>query len=193
MFYIAHSKNTVEELIATPNEYGIEMDIRSSGQKLICQHDPFGAGVSFDEWIKHYHHKILVLNIKEEGIEYRVKDIVEKQGIKDYFFLDLSFPFLVKMLNTGEKRVAVRFSEFEALETVLALAGRAEWVWIDCFTRLPLDDDKFSKLKQAGFKLCLVSPELQNRKKDLTDYKSYIIKKGWDFDAVCTKFPELWK
>lgn len=190
MQIIAHRKNTLIELEATPSRYGIEMDIRSCGNRLIVAHEPFVEAVSFDEWITHFHHKTLILNIKEEGIEYRVKEIVEKHGIRDYFFLDLSFPYLIKMANAGEKRVAVRFSEYESIETVLTLSGKVSWVWVDCFTRMPLTQASYNAL-HGRFNLCVVSPELQGRgreaiepfKKDLAPF---------EFEAVCTKFPELW-
>lgn len=190
MQIIAHRKNTIEDLEATPVEYGIEMDIRSIGNRLVVTHDAFTDALDFEEWIKHFRHNTLILNIKEEGIEYRVKEIVEERGIHNYFFLDLSFPYLVKMANTGEKRVAVRFSEYESIDTVLALAGKAEWVWVDCFTRMPLDRDAYEKLT-GKFKICIVSPELQGYPiEKIDEFKTML--DGFDLDAVCTKCPDLW-
>jgi len=190
MQLIAHRRNTIEELRSTPHKYGIEVDIRSWGDRLIVHHDPFVDAIDFEEWIKHYQHKTLILNIKEEGIEYRVRDIVEQHHIQDYFFLDLSFPFLIRMLNLGEGRVAIRFSEYEALETALAVAGKAQWVWIDCFTRLPLTDEIYAELRKH-FKLCIVSPELQGRDtKEIAVFKEKLA--GYHIDAVCTKRPDLW-
>ena len=191
MQLIAHRKNTIEELEATPKEYGIEMDIRSFGNRLVVHHDPFVDAVDFEEWIKHYNHKTLILNVKEEGIEYRVKNIVETRGIKDYFFLDLSFPYLIKMINTGEKRVAVRFSEYESIETVMLLSGRVDWVWVDCFTKMPLSTTIYQEISQH-FNLCLVSPELQGRAlSEISVFKQLL--KNKKIDAVCTKRPDLWK
>ena len=148
MQIIVHRRNTIEELISTPVEYGVEMDIRSYGDRLIVHHEPFVDAIGFEEWIKYFNHKTLILNIKEESIEYRVKKIVEKQGIKDYFFLDLLFPSLIRMIGTGEKRVAVRFSEYESMETALSLAGKADWVWVDCFTKMPLTEDTYKTLSK---------------------------------------------
>jgi len=190
---IAHRRNTISELKGTPIEYGVEMDIRSTGDRLILHHDPFVEGDEFEKWLDHYNHKTLILNVKEEGIEYCVKELVDARGITDYFFLDLSFPFLVKMVNGGERRAAIRFSEFESLETVLMLAGRCDWVWVDCFTRLPIDAESFSKLQEAGFKTCIVSPELQQHSPEqIAAYRRYLAKEGVVYDAVCTKRPDLW-
>ena len=40
MILIAHRRNTARMLAETPTAYGIEMDIRSEGPRLIVQHDP---------------------------------------------------------------------------------------------------------------------------------------------------------
>ena len=83
--------------------------------------------------------------------------------------------------------MAVRFSEYEGLDTVMNMRGKIDWVWIDCFTRLPVDKIIYQKLKTAGFKLCLVSPELQGRPDDIPIYKNQLHKEGILFDAICTK------
>lgn len=190
MQLIAHRRNTIDDLENTPTGYGVEMDIRSYGDRLVVHHEPFLDAVNFEEWIAHFKHKTLILNVKEEGIEYRVKEIVERQGIHDYFFLDLSFPYLIKMMNTGEKRIAVRFSEYESIETVLSLAGKVAWVWVDCFTTLPLTQRIYESLANK-FKLCIVSPELQGRDtQEIQKYKKLL--RPFSIDAVCTKHPDIW-
>ncbi len=191
MQIIAHRRNSIEELKSTPEEYGIEMDLRSYGKRLIVHHEPFTDAEDFEEWIKHYNHKTLILNVKEEGIEYRVKKIVEERGIEDYFFLDLSFPYLIKMINTGEKRVAVRFSEYESIDMVISLAGKAKWVWIDCFTKIPINRNIYTLLKSKNFKLCLVSPDLQNRADEIEAYRQYIASEHIELDAVCVKMDNV--
>lgn len=187
MQIIAHRRNSIEELKSTPEEYGIEIDLRSYGNRLIVHHEPFTDAEDFEEWIKYYNHKTLILNVKEEGIEYRVKKIVEEKGIEDYFFLDLSFPYLIKMTNTGEKRVAVRFSEYESIEMVLSLAAKVKWVWIDCFTKISINRHIYKKLKAKKFKLCFVSPDLQNRANEIEEYREYLSIENIELDAVCVK------
>lgn len=195
MQIIRHRRNTIEELKATPEKYGIELDLRSFGNKIIIHHDPFVDAQDFEEWIKFYKHKTLILNVKEEGLETRLLEIMKKHNIEDFFFLDQSFPFLIKTAKQGEKRCAVRVSEFESVQTALALAGRIKWVWVDCFVQFPLTKSSYSALKAAGFKLCLVSPELQGRTdpKEIADMKELMQKEGMLIDAVCTKTPELWE
>lgn len=195
MKLISHRRNTVSELLATDSKYGIEVDIRSKGDRLIIHHDPFVAGESFDEWIDAYRHGTLILNVKEEGLEARLIALMQSKGIADYFFLDQSFPFLVKWSKAGEHRCAVRVSEFESIETALTLAGKVDWVWVDCFTRFPLTEHDARSLKDAGFKLCLVSPELQGRDAnvEIPHLVSLLKERNIAADAVCTKHTNLWE
>jgi hypothetical protein len=195
MKLIAHRRNTLAELKSTDPKYGIEVDIRSCGDELIIHHDAFVFGESFDEWIKAYRHGTLILNVKEEGLEARLIELMKQRGIEDYFFLDQSFPFLVKWSGKGESRCAVRVSEFESVDTALTLAGRVQWVWVDCFTHLALTREDARRLKEAGFKLCLVSPELQGRDAQVGVAQMTALLKDRDIaiDAVCTKRMDLWE
>ena len=187
MKFIAHRINTVEELKKIPTEYGVELDLRDRGERLILQHDPFKDGEDFEEYLKHYHHGLMILNIKSERIEHRVLELVHKYNVREYFLLDSSFPMIFLLSNEGEKNIALRFSELEGLDIILSMKGKVKWVWVDCFTKLPIDNKNFKILKEAGFQLCLVSPELQKRESDLADYKDYLHREGVLFDAICTK------
>jgi hypothetical protein len=88
----------------------------------------------------------------------------------------------------------VRVSEYESAETAMALAGKVDWVWVDCFTRLALTRAEHDRLRDAGFQLCLVSPELQGREaeSEIPAMKRRIADRGLYFDAVCSKQPDLW-
>lgn len=195
MNIIMHRRNTVSELAETPACYGIEVDIRSNGDQLIIHHDPFKQGIDFIEWVKHYQHGMLILNVKEEGLEERLISLMEQYYIKDYFFLDQSFPFLIKSANAGNANCAVRVSEFESVQTALTLAGKIKWVWVDCFTRFPLTKNEAMQLQQSGFKLCLVSPELQGRdaETEIPMLIDLLLSQDIQIDAVCTKRPDLWE
>lgn len=192
---IKHRLNTIQDLNATAKNYGVEVDIRSHGEQLIIHHDPYVEGESFEDWLAAYQHGTLILNIKEEGLEGRLISLMEAHGIEDYFFLDQSFPFLVKWAKAGEHRCAVRVSEFEAIETALTLAGKVDWVWVDCFNYFPLSHEDAQRLKNAGFKLCLVSPELQGRdaETEIPQLLKLLAERDIQADAVCTKRPDLWE
>lgn len=194
MEIIRHRRNTLAELRATPSKLGVEVDIRSAGRRLIIHHDAFEPGEDFEAWLAEYRHGTLILNVKEEGLEARLLGLMRAAGIERFFFLDQSFPFLLKTARAGEARCAVRVSEFEAIESALALQGLVQWVWVDCFSKFPLDAQAAKRLRAAGFKLCLVSPELQGRDAELEipALRTQLAAFELEADAVCTKVPLLW-
>ncbi len=194
MHTILHRINTIALLDKTPSNFGVEIDIRSNGKSLILHHDPFEQGELFEDWIKSYHHGTLILNVKEEGLESSVLKLVNQYKINDFFFLDQSFPLLRKTANMRESRCAVRVSEYENIETVLSLSGMVDWVWVDCFTHFPLKKKEADQLTNAGFKLCLVSPELQGRKErtHIIEFRRELKLLGIKGDAICTKYADLW-
>ena len=194
MEIIAHRRNNIQSLRDTPTKYGVEIDIRSIGRDLIISHDPYKKGEIFSEWIKFYNHGTLILNVKEEGLEEEIIKYLDLYKIKSYFFLDQSFPFLLKTAYEGEMNCAVRISEYESIETALKLKGIVSWVWIDMFKDFTFTLNDITKLKLANFKLCLVSPELQSKNtNNVKNLKDKFKKNRIYFDAVCTKNPETWE
>lgn len=194
MQIIAHRKNSIKELLETDPKLGIEVDIRLHNSELVCQHDPLKPGELLSDWLEHYSHKTLILNVKEEGLERLVLDLVQSRGISDFFFLDQSFPFLLKHAKLGLHQAAVRVSEFESIETALSLSGLVDWVWIDLFADFPLDESQIQVLKLSGFKFCLVSPELHGRTDEslISELQATLGELKFEPDAVCTKRPDLW-
>jgi len=194
MNIILHRINTIELLNETPVNFGVEIDIRSNSKDLILHHDPFTDGELFVDWLKFFNHGTLILNVKEEGLEQEILKLMKKNKIENYFFLDQSFPFLRKTANEGESRCAVRVSEYEDINTALALKGMVDWVWVDCFSIFPLDKNDFNTLKSAGFNLCFVSPELQGYtdKMYVEQFRNNIDLLEIKGDSVCTKYPDLW-
>ena len=189
MIIVNHRVNTVKKLIKTPKECGVEIDIRPFGKKLILNHEPFRDGESLEDFLKEYNHSLLILNIKSEGIEQEVINLVKKYKIKNYFFLDVTFPFMIKYINKGFRSFAVRFSEFESVETCINLKGRVEWVFIDNFTGLPINKDIYSILKR-DFKICVVSPDLLKRRNEIEKTKEIL--NTFPVDAVLTDIIGVW-
>lgn len=195
MIKIIHRVNEINHLKKIPNIYGLEIDIRSQKNELILHHDPFKQGTLFKKWLKYYDHKFLILNVKEEGLETKILNLMKKFKIRNFFFLDQSIPFLIKTMKLPEKRCAIRISEYESIETVLNFKNKIKWIWVDCFTKLPINIKQFKLLKKANFKLCLVSPELQGvkNKVKINKFKNNIKILNMHFDAVCTKYEKIWE
>lgn len=194
MQIIYHRVNKSIQLADIDIKYGVEIDLRSNNGKIILEHDPFSEGEIFENWLQCFHHGTIILNIKEEGLEDMTVDILKRRNVHDYFFLDQSFPFLVNKNKTINKKTAVRYSEFEDIETVKKVRNLISWIWIDCFTKYPSSDLEILKyFQKEGIRLCLVSPELQghNHINFVKQYKTLI--KSYNLDAVCTKYPEFWE
>ena len=186
-----HRVNTVADLERVPTHFGIEFDLRSDGDRVIVTHDPFTDGPAIEEYFPRVGPRPCIFNVKCEGIEARVIDLAKKHGIDDFFFLDCSVSAAMKLWRAGETRLAVRYSEVEPAEAVLAWKDRARWVWVDCFTRFPVEEPAWSSIA-ASFRVCLVSPELQSH--DAAAHaKLRASLAGRRFDAVCTKKPESWE
>ncbi|MDY3909033.1 MAG: hypothetical protein SOZ48_04800 [Eubacterium sp.] len=196
MEYIAHRVNTVEELRNLDSKYGVELDLRDALDGTIyISHNPFEKGEDFEEYLKEYHHGTMILNIKSERIEYKVLQLLRKYHIEKYFFLDSSFPMIKALSEEGETNIALRFSEYEGLDTIRNMAGKVSWVWVDCFSVLPLTKDNAEELKKLGYRLCIVSPELEGQPEKIEKYQKQLEDMQIVVDAICTKVYniEKWK
>lgn len=189
-----HRVNSIDRLHGLDARYGVEIDIRHNTKtgRLYLNHDP-GTGDDFEKYIKMAATKkcpLVILNIKEAGIERAVIDIVRKYKIKDWFLLDVEFPFIYKAAHGGvphlHGRVAVRYSEAEPIEQALRFAGKFRWVWVDVNSRLPLNKRIVQKLKNAGYKLALVCPERWGRPQDIPKYVAHMKQNGITIDTVMT-------
>lgn len=190
MLKINHRINTLEDLVKTPRDWGIEVDIRDSNGEIICAHDAFEDGIPLSTLLEGYQHALIIFNTKSDGLVKPILELVKKYEINRYFFLDLANPTMIQLMRSGNPHFAVRYSEYEPLAFAEAFAGKAEWVWIDCFNDLPLDQATYQRLA-THFKLCLVSPELQGHPRPMIDtYKSRL--KTMPIQAVCSDFCEDW-
>ena len=189
MEFIIHRINTIKELNTIPYEYGCEIDIRTHGNKLILNHDPYEKGELFIDYLDSYQHGTLVLNIKEAGIEDQVLKEVRKRNIKNYFLLDVEFPYLYNATLRGEKEIAIRFSEFEPIENVILFSNKLNWVWVDTINKLPINHENIKIIK--SLKTCLVCPSRWGRKKDIIKIKKDLINYRFDFDFVMTDLENI--
>jgi len=187
MKIINHRVNTVSDLKNIVLTNGVEVDIRDYQNHLVLSHDPFIGGESFEEFLSYYKHSTLILNSKSEGIEFKTIELLKDYGIDDYFFLDCSFATINKFVEKGIKKIAVRFSEYESIETVRKFRGLANWVWVDCFSKSPINKENFIELKKLGFSICIVSPDLVGKNGEIPDYIKFLKTNAIIPDAVCVK------
>lgn len=189
VFFFTHRINTTTQLSTIDTKYGVELDLRDYGDQLVLEHDPFTGGQLFEDYLKEYKHSGIILNIKSERVEEKVLELLKKYNVTNYFFLDSSFPMIYQLNKKyDEQNIAIRFSEFEPIEAVLKVSNMVKWVWIDCFTNFPLTPETYKQIKEAGLKICLVSPELQGHSTDMIiEIKEEIKKNNYEIDAICCK------
>ena len=193
MIIIKHRVNNSKELDRVSQDFGVEIDLRSNSKGIYLHHDPFKKGERFENWIKKFNHKLIVLNVKEEGLEDKILKILRKNNIRNFFFHDQTFSTMLK--NMKKTKVSVRFSEYEGLKKIKELFKKIKWLWLDNFNEIKLDKSFYNFLKNMNVKICIVSPELVNKKR-INEIKKIMIfskKNNIKFDAVCTKKPNIWK
>lgn len=167
---------------------GIEFDIRDSNGQLIVQHDAFQEGQPFSEFLPFCPpNKFYIVNVKAEGIEELAIEMLTNHGIYHFFLLDCGMPSIIRLGRKGERRLAVRFSEYESFETVVAVAPYVSWIWVDVFTRLPITQILVERARTLGLRICLVSPELQGQPEKRDEYLAFCKDNDIRLDAICTK------
>ena len=193
MELIAHRLNKIKELRKLPKKYGVEIDLRSNGSKIVLNHDPHKSGDIFENYLSNYNHGTLILNIKESGIETEVIKTIKKFKIKSFFLLDVELPFIFQSNKDINKNISIRYSEYEPIDIAKKFINNIGWVWIDTFTTLPLNKNIVTTLKK--FKSCLVCPERWGRPKDIKPYFKKMKKINFFPTSVMTakKYFKIWE
>ena len=188
--FICHRINKLEELKKIDINFGVELDIRDDHKtgKLILAHDPFVDGEDFENYLQNYKHNTLILNIKSERVELGCLKLLEKFNINNYFFLDSSFP-MINLLNKkfNNNKIASRYSEHECLEFTENIKDLISWIWIDCFTILPLNKEIHERIKLLNKKICIVSHELQGQPEKIEIYRKQLFDNYVIPYAICCK------
>jgi len=190
---IAHRINTLKNLTSLDNNiFGVETDLRYYKNKPILSHTPNIKGENFDQFLNKTN-KTIFLNIKSSGI---LKNIISLVKNKNVFFLDISFSeidFLFK-LNLS-KKILLRFSCYENFDLSNKYMKKIKWIWYDYFNDIKISIKHYRYFKKYNKKICLVSPDLLGKKKDILKYIKYLNKNKIIIDAVCVKRENIkvWK
>lgn len=193
MIVVAHRRNRLEDLRATPTTLGVEFDVRSRGSRLVVAHDATEEGPELEAWLDGYGHALLVCNPKEEGLAATLVARLSERGLGDFFLLGPDPGEALPLWDAGDHHVAVRVSEVHAPETALRLQGKPGWLWLDGFRGFPVDGPTARALAATGSRLCLCSPELYGRpESEIQAYQHAAAATGAPFAAVCTRAWGAW-
>ena len=182
---IAHRINTLKNLISLDNDiFGVETDLRYYKNKLVLSHDPNIKGEKFDLFLKKTT-KTIFLNIKSSGI---LKNIIKLVKNKNVYFLDISFSEIDLLFKLNlSKKILLRFSCYENFDLSNKYMKKIKWIWYDYFNDLKISIKHYRYFKKFNKKICLVSPDLLGKKKDILKYIKYLNKNKIIIDAVCVK------
>ncbi|WP_456310190.1 hypothetical protein [Serratia proteamaculans] len=146
--------------------YGTETDVRDFNGQLVISHDiPDASAISADSFFEQYNnnkknnHPTLALNVKADGLQKILKDMLLRHNVQNYFFFDMAIPDLLAYKKNSLK-FFVRFSEYEPESKLI---DDADGIWLDGFEKTIVDTNLIDSFLQRGKKVCLVSPELHSR------------------------------
>jgi hypothetical protein len=146
------------------NGFGTETDLRDYRGKLVISHDIADENCisanQFFEIYKSYSIKsTLALNIKSDGLQKKLFDLLKKYEIENYFVFDMSIPDTLGYLKHNLS-FYTRQSEYELTPS---LYEESKGIWLDCFEKIwfktELINNHISNTKTVAF----VSPDLHKR------------------------------
>lgn len=172
--------------------HGLETDLRDCDGEVVISHDmPSRGAQSLTDFIANYVSKgrrsTLALNIKSDGLQRVLKDVVTKFGVENYFVFDMSVPDSLHYLR-ADHPIFMRLSEYEA-ESVLL--DRAAGIWLDAFESEWWTLDTVREMVGRGKTVAIVSPELHARPHvALWRQLKQLETKVMDRIMLCTDFPD---
>lgn len=174
-------------------KFGTETDIRDYKGELVISHDIADEKcMSVKEMLgiynKYDNTLPLALNIKADGLQVKLKELLEKYKIENYFVFDMSVPDGLQYLKQDIKTFT-RESEYEK---VPSFYDEACGVWLDEFQGHWITKEVIEKHIQNGKQICIVSPDLHKREynKEWQHYKEIEKELGINNLMICTDYPE---
>ncbi len=172
--------------------FGTETDIRDYNGNLVISHDIASeSSIPLDVLLslyKKFEPLTLALNIKSDGLQLKLKSILEEYKINNYFVFDMSVPDALGYLKYGLKTFT-RQSEYEIIPSFYE---DVEGVWLDEFKSHWINQEVISKHMEAKKNICIVSPELHKRdyKTEWKNYKEISSHLKTEKILLCTDCPE---
>ena len=173
--------------------YGTETDIRDYKGELVISHDiadenSLSVKEMFDIYNKYDNSLPLALNIKADGLQLKLKDLISKYNITNYFVFDMSVPDGLQYLKQNIKSFT-RESEYEK---IASFYDDACGVWLDEFKGHWIEKEVIRKHINNNKQICIVSPDLHKRdyKKEWQHYNDIEKELGINNLMICTDYPE---
>lgn len=175
--------------------FGTETDIRDLDGTLVISHDaPKRSSqglLTVEDFFMLYKENgknlPLALNIKSDGLQSALIDLIKEYDILNYFVFDMSIPDTIGYIKNGIK-FFTRQSEYEIDP---ALIDYSDGIWMDEFLGHWINEKVINTHLANNRKVCLVSPELHKREylKEWDDYKKIEVTADKNL-MLCTDLPE---
>jgi hypothetical protein len=144
--------------------FGCELDIRDHENKLAISHDiPQGNCLYLEEVLECYQkcnsQATIAINVKADGLQSHLKELLTKYYISNYFVFDMSIPDTLGYLGKDIKT----FSRHSEYENNPAFYEKVDGIWLDCFNGEWWTKEELKQHFSQGKTVALVSPELHKR------------------------------
>jgi glycerophosphoryl diester phosphodiesterase len=165
----ANEKNTkAANELSFRNGWGIETDIRDYDNQLVISHDiavnnSYSTEFLLEQYKECLSKATLALNIKADGLSAKLKALLEKYEISEYFVFDMSIPETLRYLDL-DMNVFIRYSEYE--DANKELYDRSKGIWLDAFKKEWYDNNFVNLHLENNKKIAIVSSELHGRKEE---------------------------
>ena len=173
--------------------FGTETDIRDYCGKLVISHDIADENsISVEELFDIYNQYDttlpLALNIKADGLQAQLKELLVKHNITNYFVFDMSVPDGLQYL----KQDLTSYTRESEYEQIPSFYEEAQGVWLDEFHDHWINTDTIQKHLTNHKKICIVSPDLHKRpyKEEWKHYKAIEQELNINDLMICTDHPE---
>jgi len=175
--------------------FGTETDIRDYKGELVISHDIadekcISVKEMFEIYNKYDDTLPLALNIKADGLQVKLKELLEEHKITNYFVFDMSVPDGLGYIKQSLKAFT-RESEYEKIPSFY---DESCGIWLDEFQGHWITKEVLEKHIKNNKQICIVSPDLHKReyKKEWQHYKKIEKELGLNM-MICTDFPEIAK
>lgn len=165
LWFEKHQKNTMEALtLALKEGYGLETDVRDLNGELVISHDmPQTGAIPFEELLTHYKQNnfssTLAINIKSDGLQQKLLELLTKHSIEKYFVFDMSIPDTLGYLKNGAKTYCRRSD----IENHPELTRITQGVWLDELKSEWINEHVILTESKTTQSVCIVSAELHGR------------------------------